>query len=719
MTVAIQNTVNNYQANGATAVFAYGFQVLQAADLVVQVDGATKALGVDYTVSGVGVQAGGNVTFLTNPANGQKVTLYRDTAINRSTDYQDSGDFLSKTVNADFDRTVMMVQELASGTKSIQNVLRVPQGESVANLPPAASRANMILAFDGSGNPYAALPVTGTAADVLTQLSNSTDLAKGVSLVGGAARVIDSIAKLRTLPKSGSPRAFVTGYYAAGDGGGGHYWYDSTDTTTADNGGTVIVAGDGGRWKLVSMGSISVKQFGAKGDWNGTTGTDDQAAINAALAAAGIGGVVYFPTTGAYRITQRLTFTAVGQTLKGAGYGGLYGTPKIVWDGAIGGHMVKVPNGMHWPTIENLFFDGNLKADLCLWVEALNGSATQNPHLSNLLFLGYRLYGLVLGELNTVTLKNGQMGNVYAENLQFRGGGLAGAYGVLVNAQNIERLSAEAWYFDPWPDPGIYFNHLTHILCVAGGLSIKGLLTTRATSYAIDVLNDSPINIDGWNAEDRFLYREAATNREPTVLSGVVGRNDVSYLAGDISIDIQGVGVHTLDGVQVQGSIRVGAVSAKSVYARGVTFALGGGWIFNGPRNNRGAIHDDVTGIMQLFGTGSGLQARDNTGGLIAELSRRFQVSWSNLPVGATPDASGISLAQTVNAGVTSITSFQNLQFGQIIVLIGADGGKTTITNTASIKLAGGVNFNLGDNDTIVLIGNNSGLACELCRSNN
>ena len=112
--------------------------------------------------------------------------------------------------------------------------------------------------------------------------------------------VVANIAALRALDKLKSSNSFVNGYYAAGDGGGGHYYLDAADTTSADNGGTIIVATDGGRWKF--KGTPTFKTFGAKGDYNGTTGTDDTARIQVAIDA----GVIRV-TSGRYKITSPLT----------------------------------------------------------------------------------------------------------------------------------------------------------------------------------------------------------------------------------------------------------------------------------------------------------------------------------------------------------------------------------------------------------------------------
>ena len=68
MTVSAQTPINRSTGNGVTTVFPYTFKIISDADIEVTVDDVVKTLNVDYTVTGAGVDAGGNVTMTTAPA---------------------------------------------------------------------------------------------------------------------------------------------------------------------------------------------------------------------------------------------------------------------------------------------------------------------------------------------------------------------------------------------------------------------------------------------------------------------------------------------------------------------------------------------------------------------------------------------------------------------------------------------------------------------------
>ncbi len=192
----------------------------------------------------------------------------------------------------------------AAGTTTPQNTFSDAAG-SVPN-------ANPII-LDARGE---ALVYWSGSYKVALQDASGTSIYTVDNYACGVDHVVASIAGLRALLKtSASKNAIVTGYYSAGDGGGGTYWYDSTDTTTADNGGTVIVASDGGRWKLVYSSFVTTKQFGAKADWNGTTGTDDTAAIQSACTNVQHVRI----SAAAHKVTEAITVPGDNKTISGEG----------------------------------------------------------------------------------------------------------------------------------------------------------------------------------------------------------------------------------------------------------------------------------------------------------------------------------------------------------------------------------------------------------------
>ena len=104
MTVSNTTSRNQYTATSGQTVFPYTFEIFDKGDVVVLKNGTALSEGTNYTVSGVGNDNGGNITLTVGATTGDILTLYRDMAYQRLTDYQTSGDFLAQEVNDDFDR---------------------------------------------------------------------------------------------------------------------------------------------------------------------------------------------------------------------------------------------------------------------------------------------------------------------------------------------------------------------------------------------------------------------------------------------------------------------------------------------------------------------------------------------------------------------------------------------------------------------------------------
>jgi lysophospholipase L1-like esterase len=151
VTVSAQTSFNSSTGNGVTTVFPYTFKILAAADLEVTVDGVVKTLTTHYTVSGAGEPAGGNVTFVTAPADGTTVIRRRNMALSRTTDYQTQGELRNDVLNDDQDAPVLMAQQIQ---EQVNRTLKLPLGAGTVDaLPAAAARANKALIFDAEGDP--------------------------------------------------------------------------------------------------------------------------------------------------------------------------------------------------------------------------------------------------------------------------------------------------------------------------------------------------------------------------------------------------------------------------------------------------------------------------------------------------------------------------------------------------------------------------------------
>lgn len=125
--MTLSSTVNSnlYTGNGSVSVYAYGFKILQSADLRVSVfdlDGVETVLTLttDYTVSTVGNVNGGNVTLVSsgqawltagNLTSGYKIFIKRKLALTQSTDIKNQGAFDAERHETRFDQFAMVNQQ--------------------------------------------------------------------------------------------------------------------------------------------------------------------------------------------------------------------------------------------------------------------------------------------------------------------------------------------------------------------------------------------------------------------------------------------------------------------------------------------------------------------------------------------------------------------------------------------------------------------------------
>lgn len=190
MTVPLQPTVFQHVANGVATTFAFDCLVLRAEDLAVYLNGMRQTAG--FNVYGLGTDSGGVVVFSTAPANGVIVTLSREVELERETDYQANGDLRSPTLNNDFDRLWMAMQQHWSRiTRAVQISLFDPTPTADLQLPTAAERANQFLVFDASGRVSVS---SGTGADsgLRGDLSDTSNPSQGSALVGYKGRTVAS-----------------------------------------------------------------------------------------------------------------------------------------------------------------------------------------------------------------------------------------------------------------------------------------------------------------------------------------------------------------------------------------------------------------------------------------------------------------------------------------------------------------------------------------------
>lgn len=168
MTVSTTESRVGYVGNGVTTVFAVPFRFLENSDLIVTLVDASlnqfvKVLDTDYTVAGVGDDAGGSITMMVAPATGQQLVIVREVPVTQETDYISGDPFPAETHERALDKLTMISQRLES---LISRSIRLSDADllvtSTTLPPPSAGRS---LIWNSTGTALVnGVPVEGTLA---------------------------------------------------------------------------------------------------------------------------------------------------------------------------------------------------------------------------------------------------------------------------------------------------------------------------------------------------------------------------------------------------------------------------------------------------------------------------------------------------------------------------------------------------------------------------
>ncbi len=261
MAVQDNGTRIQYTATASQTVFPYPFEILDEDDITVVQNSTTLSKTTHYTVSGVGSDTGGNITFVTGATSGDVITIYRSMALSRVTNYQANAAFLESEVDADFDRLWMAMQQNES---DVTRAIRASQTDSILNstnteLAIPATRAGKVLGFDSTGalSYYAS---TVASADFIQVTTTAAMAALASPTVGDVVQTTE---------------------FSTGNGGGGTYDCVTVGTTPnvdLPNTRNIIVSTvDATKCFVLRVdGVMYSKRFGLKGD-----GSDEDAAFSA------------------------------------------------------------------------------------------------------------------------------------------------------------------------------------------------------------------------------------------------------------------------------------------------------------------------------------------------------------------------------------------------------------------------------------------------------
>lgn len=181
----------DYTGDGLITVFPFDWYIVTKQTIEVLADGVPLLLDSDYTVTGAGNLAGGSVTILPAPASGVKICLLRAQPVEQTSRYQQNEDFPAARVEGDYDKLVMICQQLK---ETLGRALRFTKRSLLADPILPDGVAGKILAWKSTTeleNISSTVFVPGAVTLPLSIVNGGTE-----SATGAAARAALAVAGL-------------------------------------------------------------------------------------------------------------------------------------------------------------------------------------------------------------------------------------------------------------------------------------------------------------------------------------------------------------------------------------------------------------------------------------------------------------------------------------------------------------------------------------------
>jgi hypothetical protein len=231
MSISNENNRNDYTGNGATSTYSFTFKILDEDDITVTVRNTsgvetTLVITTDYTVTGVGIEAGGSITLVNSGqawltsgslTSSYALTIRRVLTFVQEYEFSSQSTFLPERHEEAYDRVVMLAQQNEQATNGS---IRLPETEDPEDydlrLPSEALRAGYVLGFDANGDleMLSNVPTSGVSASSFMQtVLDDTSAAAARATLGAegirysAATGINSL----TITVSPAPTAYTDG----------------------------------------------------------------------------------------------------------------------------------------------------------------------------------------------------------------------------------------------------------------------------------------------------------------------------------------------------------------------------------------------------------------------------------------------------------------------------------------------------------------------------